>query len=61
MGDAGQLYVAPDVIPVYRKMLPLATIITPNWFEVECVLSTTFLLTIHHLVIKKISSLLLES
>lgn len=37
MGDAGQLYVAPDVIPVYRKMLPLATIITPNWFEVEYV------------------------
>ena len=37
MGDAGHLYVAPDVIPVYRMMLPLATIITPNWFEVECV------------------------
>ncbi|KAF9479560.1 bud site selection protein 16 [Pholiota conissans] len=35
MGDAGRLYVAPDVIPVYREMLPLATIITPNWFEVE--------------------------
>ncbi|TFK21779.1 bud site selection protein 16 [Coprinopsis marcescibilis] len=35
MGDAGRLYVAPDVIPVYREMLPLASIITPNWFEVE--------------------------
>ncbi|THH28689.1 hypothetical protein EUX98_g5498 [Antrodiella citrinella] len=35
LGDAGQLYVAPDVIPVYRSMLPLSTIITPNWFEVE--------------------------
>jgi len=35
MGDAGKLYVAPDVIPVYRQMLPLAAIITPNWFEVE--------------------------
>jgi len=35
MGDAGQLYVTPDVIPVYREMLPLATIIAPNWFEVE--------------------------
>ncbi|KIL69057.1 hypothetical protein M378DRAFT_184375 [Amanita muscaria Koide BX008] len=35
MGDAGCLYVAPDVIPIYRSMLPLATIITPNWFEVE--------------------------
>ncbi|KAG6878884.1 hypothetical protein C0992_006897 [Termitomyces sp. T32_za158] len=35
MGDAGKLYVAADVIPVYREMLPLATIISPNWFEVE--------------------------
>ncbi|KAF9497805.1 Ribokinase-like protein [Pleurotus eryngii] len=35
MGDAGRLYVAPDVIPVYREMLSLATVITPNWFEVE--------------------------
>ncbi|KAG5652811.1 hypothetical protein H0H81_003580 [Sphagnurus paluster] len=35
MGDAGKLYVAADVIPVYRDMLPLATIISPNWFEVE--------------------------
>ncbi|KAH9479249.1 Putative pyridoxal kinase C6F6.11c [Psilocybe cubensis] len=35
MGDAGRLYVAADVIPVYQEMLPLATIITPNWFEVE--------------------------
>ena len=35
MGDAGQLYVAADVIPVYKDLLPLATVITPNWFEVE--------------------------
>lgn len=35
MGDAGKLYVAADVIPIYRDMLPLATIISPNWFEVE--------------------------
>jgi len=35
MGDSGRLYVAPDVVPVYRNMLPLATVITPNWFEVE--------------------------
>lgn len=35
MGDAGRLYVAADVIPVYREMLPLATLIAPNWFEVE--------------------------
>ena len=37
IGDAGKLYVAPDVIPVYRSMLPYSTIITPNWFEVEYV------------------------
>lgn len=35
LGDAGKLYVSPDVIPIYRAMLPLSTIITPNWFEVE--------------------------
>jgi pyridoxine kinase len=35
IGDTGALYVSPDVIPVYRSMLPLATVITPNWFEVE--------------------------
>ncbi|KAJ3735116.1 Ribokinase-like protein [Lentinula guzmanii] len=35
MGDAGRLYVAADVVPVYRSLLPLSTIITPNWFEVE--------------------------
>jgi pyridoxine kinase len=37
MGDAGRLYVAADVIPMYKSMLPLSTIITPNWFEVEYV------------------------
>ncbi|KAF7370951.1 Phos-pyr-kin domain-containing protein [Mycena sanguinolenta] len=35
LGDSGRLYVAPDVIPVYRRMLPFSTVITPNWFEVE--------------------------
>ncbi|GJE93870.1 pyridoxal kinase [Phanerochaete sordida] len=35
LGDSGKLYVSPDVIPIYRAMLPLSTIITPNWFEVE--------------------------
>ncbi|GLB41565.1 putative ribokinase-like protein [Lyophyllum shimeji] len=35
MGDSGKLYVAADVIPIYRELLPLATIISPNWFEVE--------------------------
>ncbi|KAI0251785.1 Ribokinase-like protein [Lactifluus subvellereus] len=40
MGDAGQLYVLPDVIPIYRSLLPKATIITPNWFEVETITET---------------------
>ncbi|KAI0364540.1 Ribokinase-like protein [Pilatotrama ljubarskyi] len=35
LGDSGRLYVAPEVVPIYRDALPLATIITPNWFEVE--------------------------
>ncbi|KAI0051014.1 Ribokinase-like protein [Auriscalpium vulgare] len=37
MGDAGVLYVAADVIPVYKSLLPKSTIITPNWFEVEVI------------------------
>ena len=37
IGDGGRMYVAPDVVPVYRSMLPLATVITPNYFEVELV------------------------
>ncbi|KZT41750.1 bud site selection protein 16 [Sistotremastrum suecicum HHB10207 ss-3] len=35
MGDGGKIYVAPEVVPIYRSMLPLADIITPNYFEVE--------------------------
>lgn len=35
MGDAGRLYVSRDVIPLYRSLLPRASIITPNWFEAE--------------------------
>jgi pyridoxine kinase len=38
MGDHGTLYVADSVIPIYRSLLPLATIITPNQFEAEYVL-----------------------
>ncbi|KAI5123210.1 hypothetical protein M0805_003976 [Coniferiporia weirii] len=40
LGDSGKLYVAPDVIPIYREILPLATIITPNWFEIETLTNT---------------------
>ncbi|KAF8325402.1 Ribokinase-like protein [Cantharellus anzutake] len=36
MGDDDQMYVAEDVLPVYLgTLLPLADIITPNWFETE--------------------------
>ncbi|KAF8578801.1 Ribokinase-like protein [Ramaria rubella] len=35
MGDAGKLYVSADVVPIYRELVSLATIITPNYFEVE--------------------------
>ena len=35
MGDHGILYVDQDVIPIYQSLLPLANIITPNWYEVE--------------------------
>ncbi|KAL1692779.1 Ribokinase-like protein [Schizophyllum commune] len=40
MGDSGKLYVAADVIPVYRDLLHLADVITPNWFEVETLTDT---------------------
>lgn len=36
MGDIGKgLYVAEDVVPIYRGMLGSADIITPNAFELE--------------------------
>lgn len=41
LGDSGKLYVSRDVIPVYQSMLPLSTIITPNWFEVEVLTGNT--------------------
>jgi pyridoxine kinase len=38
MGDVGKgLYVSEDVVPVYKDMLRLSTIITPNQFETESV------------------------
>ncbi|KAI0737352.1 Ribokinase-like protein [Daedaleopsis nitida] len=40
LGDSGRLYVSPEVVPIYREALPLATIITPNWFEVEVLTDT---------------------
>ncbi|KAJ3812133.1 Ribokinase-like protein [Lentinula aff. lateritia] len=54
MGDAGRLYVSADVVPVYRSLLPLSTIITPNWFEVEMLtgISLTDLHSLRHALTK---------
>eukprot|EP00123_Amoebidium_parasiticum_P004910 comp16184_c0_seq1/m.13814 comp16184_c0_seq1/g.13814 ORF comp16184_c0_seq1/g.13814 comp16184_c0_seq1/m.13814 type:complete len:371 (-) comp16184_c0_seq1:49-1161(-) len=42
MGDDGRLYVAPDLVPLFRdKLAPLASILTPNQFEAELLTGTT--------------------
>lgn len=38
MGDNGKLYVAEDVVPAYKSLVPYADLILPNQFEAECVL-----------------------
>lgn len=35
MGDEGHLYVAEDIVPAYRALLPHADLILPNAFEAE--------------------------
>ncbi|KAF3192023.1 putative pyridoxal kinase [Orbilia oligospora] len=35
MGDSGKLYVSETVIPIYKGLLPLADLITPNQYEVQ--------------------------
>lgn len=36
MGDIGRgMYVNPEVLPIYKEMLPLSSIITPNQFEAQ--------------------------
>ncbi|KAH8891038.1 Ribokinase-like protein [Thozetella sp. PMI_491] len=35
MGDNGKLYVAPDVVPAYKKLVEHADLILPNQFEAE--------------------------
>ena len=36
MGDEGRLYLAPELVPVYKdKIAKLATILTPNQYEAE--------------------------
>lgn len=35
MGDEGRIYVAEDVVPAYRSLVPHADLILPNQFEAE--------------------------
>jgi len=35
MGDNGTLYVAQDVVPMYKSLIPHADLILPNQFEAE--------------------------
>jgi pyridoxine kinase len=35
MGDNGRLYVAPEVVPEYKALLPYADLVLPNQFEAE--------------------------
>lgn len=37
MGDNGRLYVADDVVPAYKALVPCADLVLPNQFEAECV------------------------
>lgn len=37
MGDNGKLYVAPDVVPVYKSLVHYADLVLPNQFEAEYV------------------------
>ncbi|KAG5513538.1 hypothetical protein PMAC_000970 [Pneumocystis sp. 'macacae'] len=33
LGDRGRLYVSPDVVPIYKQLLFMSDLITPNQFE----------------------------
>lgn len=35
MGDGGALYVAPEIVPLYRHIIQYADVVTPNQFEAE--------------------------
>lgn len=37
MGDNGRLYVADEVVPAYKALVPYADLILPNQFEAEYV------------------------
>jgi pyridoxine kinase len=35
MGDDGELYVAAEVVPIYKSIIPYADVILPNQYEAE--------------------------
>lgn len=35
MGDEGALYVAPEIVPLYRNIMRFVDVVTPNQFEAE--------------------------
>lgn len=37
MGDNGRIYVAEEVVPAYKSLVPYADLILPNQFEAESV------------------------
>lgn len=45
MGDNGNLYVAGDVVPAYKKLIESADLILPNQFEAEYVGPTPTILS----------------
>ncbi|KAL1491062.1 hypothetical protein ABEB36_011715 [Hypothenemus hampei] len=42
MGDNGKMYVPKELLPIYKEnILPIATILVPNLFEIELLTETT--------------------
>ncbi|KAI9264759.1 Ribokinase-like protein [Sporodiniella umbellata] len=35
MGDEGALYVSPEIVPLYRDIMRISDVVTPNQFEAE--------------------------
>ncbi|KAK4510130.1 uncharacterized protein ATC70_006302 [Mucor velutinosus] len=40
MGDGDALYVAPEIVPLYRHIMQYADVVTPNQFEAETLTET---------------------
>lgn len=46
MGDNGQIYVAEEVVPAYKSLLPYTDLMIPNQFEAEYVTENQFHLSL---------------